>query len=443
MHHALPLGDQVEVVRECLSVAHQGVVRARKPRILHATRAVDELSGLHAHVDARGEDISVRQTHLGAPHHKPLAGNPTPMMAGAPILPEHVETALHACDGLRVLTHGELLEVVVGLEKDLTEARAAQPLRLEALPLPAGVSVARPAHGAVVWIQGEEGFASLAPPHLDGDRQVLQIHAGGWVARMDELDRTGAPLQRHAAHALERREAQRQARQGPAAGSTALQCPTDAILLAVRLLLGSVLPCVRLLLLLGSGQDQLGFALPVDQDHLIAMLDLLAVVDREAAHWAQEYFFSIGVVHHLTALVERDPIQRGLGLGRLAAAVAQNGSVCSGWREKVALCLPSRQRSWLQHPAHVLGPRASGAATGRAALDRLWKAPARGCKERQLLQAGRVPGAPPPGGVGAGVGRGPRRLAGKARDGDAAPGAAHLLQVTEPVIDATNLLSSS
>mmetsp|Transcript_8221 Transcript_8221/g.23499 ORF Transcript_8221/g.23499 Transcript_8221/m.23499 type:complete len:253 (+) Transcript_8221:1506-2264(+) len=172
---ALPLGDQVEVARECLGVSHQRVVRARQRRVLQAAVWVEDLlAGLNAHLQVRHQHGVLGQLDLRMPHDEPLAG--------APLLLEVrrlrvLEAALHADNGLLVLAHGKLLEMIVGLEHHLAHTGASDPLGLESFPLHrcawvAALSGARGVHG----VQREQRLAPLDAANLERQREVLQIH---------------------------------------------------------------------------------------------------------------------------------------------------------------------------------------------------------------------------------------------------------------------------
>mmetsp|Transcript_28498 Transcript_28498/g.74161 ORF Transcript_28498/g.74161 Transcript_28498/m.74161 type:complete len:404 (-) Transcript_28498:148-1359(-) len=169
VNNALALGDEVEVVREGLGVLHQRVIRPRERGVLQAGRAHQLLPGLDAHLEVGHEHGVLGDVELGLAHDEPLAG--------APVLVEAldlgiVEAALHAHDWLLVLAHGQLLQVVVGLEHDLANTGSRQPLGLEALHLHG-----RLRHelilGGLDGVQGEEGLAARRAADLESDGQVL------------------------------------------------------------------------------------------------------------------------------------------------------------------------------------------------------------------------------------------------------------------------------
>mmetsp|Transcript_90740 Transcript_90740/g.255808 ORF Transcript_90740/g.255808 Transcript_90740/m.255808 type:complete len:227 (-) Transcript_90740:377-1057(-) len=169
--HASALRDEVEVLRELLRVEHQRMVGTRDEGVLPARRCCDLLADLHGQVDAGHQDAVRGHLHLRLVHHEPLPGTPG-IAAGPDPLVVEVQGAPHADDRLVVLAHGQLLQVVVGLEHDLANTGSRQPLGLEALHLHG-----RLRHelilGGLDGVQGEEGLAARRAADLESDGQVL------------------------------------------------------------------------------------------------------------------------------------------------------------------------------------------------------------------------------------------------------------------------------
>mmetsp|Transcript_107929 Transcript_107929/g.337928 ORF Transcript_107929/g.337928 Transcript_107929/m.337928 type:complete len:207 (+) Transcript_107929:1427-2047(+) len=200
--HALPLSDQLKVVRERLGISHQRVVGARGLHVLQAVLALDLLPCLHGHSEVGYQCVVLGDLNLRLPDHEPLAS--IPLLHAALLLGE-VEATLHAYDGLLVLPHGELLQVVVRLEEDIAHAGALQPLRLEVLQLHAAARL-RPRTGLHQRVQREGGLAALGVAHLEGQGEVLEVHGAGGVHGGQHADRgtLHALLQHQAAQAPRR-----------------------------------------------------------------------------------------------------------------------------------------------------------------------------------------------------------------------------------------------
>mmetsp|Transcript_139278 Transcript_139278/g.445256 ORF Transcript_139278/g.445256 Transcript_139278/m.445256 type:complete len:331 (+) Transcript_139278:870-1862(+) len=124
------LRDQVEVFREVFGILHQWMVWPGNRSVLEAVIPLDLLPRLNCHLHARDEHAVLRELHLCPSDDEPLPRAPLLILPGA------IEATLHADDGLLARAHGELFEVVIGLEHDLAQARPCQPRRLEALHLP-------------------------------------------------------------------------------------------------------------------------------------------------------------------------------------------------------------------------------------------------------------------------------------------------------------------
>mmetsp|Transcript_60612 Transcript_60612/g.154024 ORF Transcript_60612/g.154024 Transcript_60612/m.154024 type:complete len:236 (-) Transcript_60612:498-1205(-) len=156
--------------------------RPRHGRVLEAARAAELLPGLHAQRQGGRQDAVLRNLHLCLPHNKPLTARP--LLRNRVVTNLHA--ALHAKHRLLVCPHGQLLQMVVRLEHHLTNAGTREPLGLEALHLHGVLGMAGAALGAplgaplgaalgVDGVQREEGLGALAPAHLQGDREILQV----------------------------------------------------------------------------------------------------------------------------------------------------------------------------------------------------------------------------------------------------------------------------
>mmetsp|Transcript_20184 Transcript_20184/g.63113 ORF Transcript_20184/g.63113 Transcript_20184/m.63113 type:complete len:220 (+) Transcript_20184:371-1030(+) len=219
------------------------MVRPRRADVLQAVLAHQLLPCLNTHPDMWHQDLVLRHLHLGLPHDEPFAG--VPLIAPVPV--GIVVAALHAHDRLLVLAHGELLQVVVGLEHDLARARASQPGRLVTLCLPLAPGALR--------VQREDGVLPLATADLQGQAEVLQVHGRLWVARRRQVDAVGRaePPQRQADEVGLFQLAAHE-RGWADVGGDELRRPADAVLRAQGILLNRVPALASLLLLPGFQQ---------------------------------------------------------------------------------------------------------------------------------------------------------------------------------------------
>mmetsp|Transcript_91257 Transcript_91257/g.258449 ORF Transcript_91257/g.258449 Transcript_91257/m.258449 type:complete len:229 (-) Transcript_91257:81-767(-) len=145
----------------------------------------------------RHQDAVLRQLHLRLPNQEPLARGPA-LLA---ILVVHVVAALHANDRLLVLTHGQLLQVKVGLEQHVAHARAGNPAGLEALHEHGSLGVEELAV-SIHRVEREEGLPVVPAPDLEREREVLDVHGRGRLDGGGDADSARVLVHDQAAHAL-------------------------------------------------------------------------------------------------------------------------------------------------------------------------------------------------------------------------------------------------
>mmetsp|Transcript_134457 Transcript_134457/g.429444 ORF Transcript_134457/g.429444 Transcript_134457/m.429444 type:complete len:632 (-) Transcript_134457:398-2293(-) len=232
--HAPALGDEVEVSGEGFCVPDQRMPRPRHGRVLEAARAVDLLPGLHAQRQGGRQDAVLRNLHLCLPHNKPLTARPRLLRNG---VVTNLHAALHAKHRLLVCPHGQLFQMVVRLEHHLTNAGTREPLGLEALHLHGVLGMAGAALRAALGVDGvqrEEGLGALAPAHLQGDREILQVDGARGLDGRHHLHSV-VLLQHQAAH-TPRCESTSQLLRRLRIPRDAPRLPTDVELLVARLL---------------------------------------------------------------------------------------------------------------------------------------------------------------------------------------------------------------
>mmetsp|Transcript_50853 Transcript_50853/g.108912 ORF Transcript_50853/g.108912 Transcript_50853/m.108912 type:complete len:334 (+) Transcript_50853:1748-2749(+) len=257
-------------------------------RILQVPVLVNNLrTSLDTHLDARNEHIVLCQLDLRILDKKPLAGGPRLREVLV-----QIEGALHADDGLIALAHGELLQVVVGLEKHFSDARACQPRRLEHLEQVCVMIISR-----IGRVQGEPRLPALVDTHLKSDRQVLQIDIGCWFDARRNIEGREALvifMQHQAAHALWQ-GTQLQPLRGYHIAGDALYLPPDVVLGALRLdeLLVAMLNCVLALLLLL--EHAVRHARTVHGRGVLLAQTEAVTAQREVALAAKDHVLSIGI----------------------------------------------------------------------------------------------------------------------------------------------------
>mmetsp|Transcript_43303 Transcript_43303/g.123443 ORF Transcript_43303/g.123443 Transcript_43303/m.123443 type:complete len:334 (+) Transcript_43303:1931-2932(+) len=158
--HTLPLGNQVEVVREVLRVLDQGVTWPRKKLVHEPMRAFLLLPSLNAHGHPWDQDAVLGHHDLRLPHDEPLPGIPVLVR---PVAIGKVEATVHANNRLLILTHRKLLQVVVRLKEHSTDTSCCQPLRLKSLDLRA---VLHRGVAGLDWVQREVRLGARASPYL-------------------------------------------------------------------------------------------------------------------------------------------------------------------------------------------------------------------------------------------------------------------------------------
>mmetsp|Transcript_66352 Transcript_66352/g.194192 ORF Transcript_66352/g.194192 Transcript_66352/m.194192 type:complete len:281 (+) Transcript_66352:2322-3164(+) len=209
------------------------------------------LSSLHAHCHARDQDVTVRHEDLRILHNEPRTSRPELVH---PLRFREVEGALHADDGLLVLAHGQLLQVIVRLEHDLPKAGAHEPLWLEALLLHGAVTVFL----AVQGVQRELRLPASLQAHLECQREVLQVDACCWLCSLHNAHCARFLVERQAAQAVLGGEIVSQLACRARVPRRSVRSPADAVLLALLLLLGGHLLLPGLLLLVHLSQGAQG-----------------------------------------------------------------------------------------------------------------------------------------------------------------------------------------
>mmetsp|Transcript_10277 Transcript_10277/g.28685 ORF Transcript_10277/g.28685 Transcript_10277/m.28685 type:complete len:320 (+) Transcript_10277:493-1452(+) len=130
-----------------------------------------------------------------------------------------IKTAPHANNWLIVFAHGQLLQKIIGLEQHLAHAGARQPRGLE----PFHLHVFLRCTGE--RIEREERLLPHLQPHLQCQRQVLQIHCTCRIKRRANLQCTSV-VEGEAAHAS-RNESATEALRGTDASGNALHLPPN------------------------------------------------------------------------------------------------------------------------------------------------------------------------------------------------------------------------
>mmetsp|Transcript_46664 Transcript_46664/g.107839 ORF Transcript_46664/g.107839 Transcript_46664/m.107839 type:complete len:200 (-) Transcript_46664:627-1226(-) len=199
------------------------MVWPRDASILYTVRTVDLLSGLYTHLDDWGHHLVFGHEHLGTLHHKPLTGDPL-FAVGIVLGHERIEATLHSNDGLNVLTHGKLLQMIISLKHHFTQACACKPQRFEALFLPAHI-IPTMTQAVVVEVQRKERLPPFTPSNFKCQLQVLHIDNGRWIRSLDKPHSTGITIQSYTAPTLSR------------LSRNSVHPPADVVLLSLRVLL--------------------------------------------------------------------------------------------------------------------------------------------------------------------------------------------------------------
>mmetsp|Transcript_84408 Transcript_84408/g.266466 ORF Transcript_84408/g.266466 Transcript_84408/m.266466 type:complete len:397 (-) Transcript_84408:15-1205(-) len=218
------------------------------------------------------DDKVVGHLDLRLPDHKPLARTPLILRVAVAV----VVAALHSNNRLLVLAHGELLQVVVGLEQNLANAGACKPGRFETLHLHRVLRV-----GHVHGVKGKQGFPLVAAPDLQRNGEILKVHGCRRLHGRGHLH--GVVLPKHqAAHALGHWAVQPVGNINGA--GDVFNLPTNIEFLPALTLCLGLLLVKGLFLLLEFPEHELGQALAVQQRPLAALGGSVGhVPDREVA----------------------------------------------------------------------------------------------------------------------------------------------------------------
>mmetsp|Transcript_134455 Transcript_134455/g.429426 ORF Transcript_134455/g.429426 Transcript_134455/m.429426 type:complete len:373 (-) Transcript_134455:398-1516(-) len=209
------------------------MVRPRHRSVLEPIGTLDLFSCLNPHLQKGDQHPVLGNLHLGLSHDEPLAAAPLLVV----LLAVDVHATLHAQDRLLELPHRQFLEVVIRLEHALSNAGAGEPLGLEALHLHGVLGMAGAALRAALGVDGvqrEEGLGALAPAHLQGDREILQVDGARGLDGRHHLHSV-VLLQHQAAH-TPRCESTSQLLRRLRIPRDAPRLPTDVELLVARLL---------------------------------------------------------------------------------------------------------------------------------------------------------------------------------------------------------------
>mmetsp|Transcript_30885 Transcript_30885/g.65441 ORF Transcript_30885/g.65441 Transcript_30885/m.65441 type:complete len:264 (+) Transcript_30885:1677-2468(+) len=141
MDDAAACSNDRKVSGETFCIPHQGMIWASKGDVLKLLQRLVEhlLPRLDTHRDLGDKHVVLREVHRRLPHAEPLASGPSAQVLG--LLP-HFEAAEHTNCWLRLLPHGDSLQVAISLEENLTHLCACQPSRFEGLLESALIAVA-------------------------------------------------------------------------------------------------------------------------------------------------------------------------------------------------------------------------------------------------------------------------------------------------------------
>mmetsp|Transcript_134446 Transcript_134446/g.429352 ORF Transcript_134446/g.429352 Transcript_134446/m.429352 type:complete len:370 (-) Transcript_134446:398-1507(-) len=152
--------------------------------VLQPIGTLDLFSCLNSHLQKRDQHPVLGNLHLGLANNEPLAAAPLLVV----LLAVDVHATLHAQDRLFELPHRQLLQMVIRLEHDLSNAGAGEPLGLEALDLHGALGIARGGHRGIDRVQREERLGALATAHLKRRGEVLQVHGAGRLQGRSHLN---------------------------------------------------------------------------------------------------------------------------------------------------------------------------------------------------------------------------------------------------------------
>mmetsp|Transcript_41899 Transcript_41899/g.72607 ORF Transcript_41899/g.72607 Transcript_41899/m.72607 type:complete len:265 (+) Transcript_41899:314-1108(+) len=180
------LSNQIEVAGKLFCVLHQRMVQSGELLVLQNIRPLHLLARLNTHLQHWDENVSIRHLDVRLLDDKPLAC--VPLVSHAIVLIV-IEATLHAHDWLVILTHGELLQVNVSLEHDLSNAGSLEPIWLETFHLPLAVRSVQPILRILARVQREQRLAAFRSAHLQCQAEVFQIHGSCGVHSWRDLHR--------------------------------------------------------------------------------------------------------------------------------------------------------------------------------------------------------------------------------------------------------------
>mmetsp|Transcript_123401 Transcript_123401/g.230760 ORF Transcript_123401/g.230760 Transcript_123401/m.230760 type:complete len:233 (+) Transcript_123401:587-1285(+) len=227
----LSLSDQIKIVSERLRILDEWVALPGCPDVHQLITPQDLLTCLDTHLHARDQDLVLGQSDISFTYNEPLTS--TPLLVHAILLRE-IKATLHADNWLLILAHGKLLQVVVGLEKHITNTGARQPFWLKPLHLhPVLVKAVRRLHG----VQGKHGLSALVAAHFEGNRQILQVDSCCWLDGRPARQFGEAFVCLQATHSLGHQLAVQFARMNHVAGD-AFDIPANVVLVTAATLQG-------------------------------------------------------------------------------------------------------------------------------------------------------------------------------------------------------------
>mmetsp|Transcript_45105 Transcript_45105/g.84643 ORF Transcript_45105/g.84643 Transcript_45105/m.84643 type:complete len:319 (-) Transcript_45105:763-1719(-) len=295
----LPLCNQIEVVCELLGILDQRVTWSREGLVLDAVGPHFLLARLHAHPDSWHQDIAFCQQDVRLAHHKPLAGAPVLLEVSA--LGEF-PAAPHSHHGLLILTLGQLFQVVVSLKEHLADTCACKPIGRVDLCLHTALCQATFRH---YWVQRKDWLPPLSQAHLQGERQVLQVHGLRRLERGRHSHGVRGLVEDHAAHAA------------GGVASQALSCgcavgyltstPTNLVLLTGGFLQLGVFFLRSCLLIFDLLQQHLCHTLTMDRDRLLVVSKVAQAAHRQTAVTAEKDLFAVGVFRGVELLGRQLP----------------------------------------------------------------------------------------------------------------------------------------
>mmetsp|Transcript_24696 Transcript_24696/g.61813 ORF Transcript_24696/g.61813 Transcript_24696/m.61813 type:complete len:349 (-) Transcript_24696:1247-2293(-) len=199
------------------------------------------LTRLNTHLYARNQHTFIGQLDRSLLHNEPLTCAPLLVVL---IHFDDVMSTLHADNGLLVLAHGQLFEVIVRLEHRLTEAGAGKPCGLKTLHLHPGISFLGiyPSHDimhVIDWIQGKARLPILSQADLQSQREVGKVDSLRWICCRGWANGPCLFVEDQATHTI-RRRGTIQFAQDRRALRDAIKLPTDVVLLSLGLLKSSL-----------------------------------------------------------------------------------------------------------------------------------------------------------------------------------------------------------